>query len=435
MLRVRLGKREPSRRFVTDITRVISNLIGEPVQPTQLFERADLLLAGDAKRLRAVHATELRTINYLIAHPEKENWVEVVLDTVAPTETAARHLYYAGRALLTSNPEHAAQIFLAASLTAAKLSDTPIELKKSLGATALKGRGNALRHLGQFDDALANLRTAARLYIDAKYCESEAARVEYSRGAVLFVMERWRDATEAASNALDLARAVEDLQLVAHCMILLGSCHFEQGDTTKALDMFVQAERLLANDEGTRARVWLNLAAVDIRLNRRGSALEYLNRAAATFRKRGYRLELARANWNLGTYHAKFTDAASGLRLLRNARRTFSSLKDRPNAACVALDILEIQSDRAVYGDRHLARFASLVADELFALGLAVSATNALDQLRRLAVSRNRRSVIDDIRAALRDNNLACSPTWAEATDQIADTDEAETAPGLASGD
>jgi hypothetical protein len=30
---------------------------------------------------------------------------------------------------------------------------------------------------------------------------------------------------------------------------------------------------------------------------------------------------------------------------------------------------------------------------------------------------------------------LACSPTWAEATDQIADTDEAETAPDLASGD
>lgn len=221
-------------------------------------------------------------------------------------------------------------------------------------------------------------------------------------------------------------------------MILLGSCHFEQGDTAKALDLFVQAERLLANDEGTLARVWLNLAAVDIRRNRRESALDYLNRAAAIFRKRGYRLELARANWNLGTYHAQFTDAATGLRLLRTARRTFASLKDRPNAACVALDILEIQSERAVYGDRHLARFAALVADELFTLGLPVSAANALDQLRRLGVSRNRQGVINDIRAALRDNNLACSPTWAEATDQIADaeedTDEAGIAPGPASG-
>ncbi|MEA2463236.1 MAG: hypothetical protein QOJ98_983, partial [Acidobacteriota bacterium] len=246
LLRVRLGKREPSRRFIIAVTRVISDLAGEPVTAEQLFERAALLFASDATRLRAVHAQDLRVLNHMLDHLDEQGWAQQILDSGIASETAVRHLYYVGKDRLPSAPKDAALIFHVASAIAAKLGDsTPAELKASLEATALKGRANALRHLGRFTDALANLRTATRLYIAARYCKPEAARVEYSRGGVLFAMERWDEAIQAANNARALALTVNDMQLVAHADILIGVCFLEQGNTGAALDAFVGAERLL----------------------------------------------------------------------------------------------------------------------------------------------------------------------------------------------
>jgi tetratricopeptide (TPR) repeat protein len=434
LLRVRLGKREPSRRFIIAVTKVISDLAGEAVAAEQLFERAALLLESDATRLRAVHAQDLRALNHMLAHVNDDDWAQQVLDSGIASETAVRHLYYVGKERLPVAPKEAALIFHVASVMAAKLGQsTPPELKASLEATALKGRANALRHLGHFIDALANLRTASRLYIAARYCKPEAARVEYSRGGVFFAMERWVEAVDAANKARTLALEINDMQLVAHSDILIGVCFLEQGRTAAALDAFIGAERLLTalNDHTNLARVWLNLAAVDIQRGNAAPALDYLKRASTTFRKLGHHVELARATWNLGTYHAKFTDPAAALRQLRAARRAFASLGDRTNSACVALDILEIQSGIAPQGDRHLARFARIVANELIDLGLAVSAANALDQLQRIAVARNRRAIIEDVRLAMREKDIPCHSTWSEA--DTSEADEAEPEPGPAS--
>ncbi|MEA2463235.1 MAG: hypothetical protein QOJ98_982 [Acidobacteriota bacterium] len=90
--------------------------------------------------------------------------------------------------------------------------------------------------------------------------------------------------------------------------------------------------------------------------------------------------------------------------------------------------MLEIQSANAPQGDRHLTRFARVVANELLDLGLSVSAANALDQLQRIAVARNRRAIIEDVRLAMREKDMPCHSTWAEA--DTSEADEAEPEPG-----
>jgi hypothetical protein len=58
--------------------------------------------------------------------------------------------------------------------------------------------------------------------------------------------------------------------------------------------------------------------------------------------------------------------------------------------------------------------------------GLAISSANALDQLKRIAVARDRRAVLADVRAALRQLEAPCTPA------PFTDMDEAETGPDLA---
>lgn len=436
---MRLGKREPSRRFILAITDAMSAITGEPVRPEQLFERADLLLESSESRLRAVHVRDLRIIDRMLDDVHEDGWPEKVLDRGVSSETAVRHLHDAAQKRLTTAPREAVLIQSAAAAMSARLGDaTPPELKASLRATALKGRANALRHLGRFDEALADLRSAAKLFAAARYCTAEAAQVEYSRGAVLFTMERWAQAIAAAQNARQLAVAANDMHRVAHADVLLAACYLEQGNVAAAHDILLRVERLVTalHDELTLARVWHNLAVIEIKRRRRAQALDYLTRAAAIFRRRGNRIELVRTGWSLAAYHREFTGQSTALSQLRTVRHSFAEIGDRTNAACVALDMLDILSDRAPEGDRHLARFARTVAGELLALGLPVSAAHAVDQLRRIALASDRHAIVAGIRSAMRRLDSPCLPAWSEANDDDATgAGEAGPVPGPASSD
>jgi tetratricopeptide (TPR) repeat protein len=426
LLRMRLGQQEPSRRFVLDMTQALSAATGEAIKPGQLFERADQLLLTNEKRLRSVHAQDLRLVDHLVANAADADAAASVEAAGIASETAVRHLYYAGQKRIDKQPREAAVIFYAAALMATRLpAGTPAELKASLQAASLKGRANALRHLGKFDDALADLRVASRLFVAARYCTSEAGQVEYSRGGIYFTMERWAEAINAAMAARQHFLAANDMRRVAHADILIAVSHFEQGNTALALEIWLQVERLLTalNDRDNLARVWHNLAVLEISRRDADKARSYLDRAAETFRQLGNAVELARTEWSRATYIATFDSPAQAIPALRRVRRAFAELGDQTNVACVGLQLVELRSATAPHADAALARDASSVADDLIRLGLSVSAANALDQLRRIAVARNRRAIIEEVRAALRDHDISCHPAWTEADEAENDPD------------
>jgi tetratricopeptide (TPR) repeat protein len=425
LLRMRLGQQEPSRRFIIDMTRALSAATGEAINPGRLFERADQLLQTNQKRLRSVHAQDLRLIDHFVGNATDSGAASLEATGIG-SETAVRHLYYAGQKRIDKQPREAAVIFYAAALMATRLpADTPAELKASMQAASLKGRANALRHLGRFDDALADLRVASRLFVAARYCTSEAGQVEYSRGGIYFTMERWPEAINAAIAARQHFLAANDMRRVAHADILIAVSNFEQGNTALAHEIWLQVERLLTalNDRDNLARVWHNLAVLEISRRDADKARSYLDRAAATFRQLDNAVELTRTEWSRATYIATFESPARAIPALRRVRRAFAELGDQTNVACVGLQLVELRSATAPHGDAALARDAASVADDLIRLGLNVSAANALDQLRRIAVARNRRAVIEEVRTVLREHDISCHPAWTEADEAENDPD------------
>jgi tetratricopeptide (TPR) repeat protein len=401
-LRLRLGEQMSSARTVRAVTAACRAEAKKQVEPGQLFERAEFLRQGIAK-LSALHAHDLRVLNVLLEHVTPDTWAEQVLATNIRSETAARHLVIAGRDAIDLVPAAAAEVFRAAMLLLAELKENPPELVASLSAHALKGRANALRHLGRYDDALADLALAGRLFASARYCDDDAGQVELVRAGILFKRERWAEALVAARLAQECFRSVGDRKRAAHAQIIEGGVLFEQGDTRAARDTFHRLRSTLhaLRDRDALARVWVNIAACAIRLRTEPEARHWLNRASRWFRQQGNTTEFLRTRWSMGTYLATFRALSLGIRLLRRVEESLASLDMNADSACVGLDILEylidLNAPRAELGAQ-----ARTVAAAFTAAGMAVSLATALEHLRRIHTSSEPGSVLANVRAALR---------------------------------
>jgi tetratricopeptide (TPR) repeat protein len=401
-LRLRLGEQMPTARSVEAITGVCRLETNKPVEPAQLFERAELLQEGITK-LSALHARDLRVLDVLLEEVTPDAWAERVIATGIRSETAARHLVVAGQAAIDALPSAAAEVFRGAMLLLAELKDSPPELVASLSAQALKGRANALRHLARYDDALADLALSGRLFATARYCDDDAGQVELTRAGILFKRERWAEALTAARVAQERFRSVRDRKRAAHAEIIAACVLFEQGDTKAAHDAFhrLRATLKALRDRDALARVWVNIAACAIRLRNEREARHWLNRASRWFRERANTTEFLRTRWSMGTYLATFRAPALGIKLLRRVEAAFRTLDMDADSACVGLDVLELLID--MHAPRaELGAQARTIAAAFTAAGMAVSMATALDHLRRIHTSPEPRAVLEDVRAALR---------------------------------
>jgi tetratricopeptide (TPR) repeat protein len=369
VLRVRLGKMMPTRRFVVDMTSACEKLSGEVVATGRLFERGDELLQSPYQQLGRLFLHELRVLDKLLGNVPEEKLAESILATKAGSETAVAYLLRKGESRIDQRPAEADAIFHAAAAMAAALVETAPELVASLQAHALKGRANALRHLGQFDAALTDLALAAKLFLKARYCTSEAGQVEYTRATVLFKMERWQEAMAATREARIRFVATDDTRRAAHADLLKAGILFEQGDVDGARDMWLRILSILADleDFETLSRVWQNLGACEIRRGQAKEARHWLTQAAATFRSLGNQTELARTRWNIATYIRTFKDRARGIRALKHAQRAFVNLGLYADAGCVGLEILETLVDGAA-PNAALTRYAKGLRKSWFVL-------------------------------------------------------------------
>jgi tetratricopeptide (TPR) repeat protein len=412
VLRVRLGEVGPTQRFVVDVTAACRKLSGEGVTAGVLFERGELLLDSPHQRLSRLFMDELRQLKAFLGDVAGENWPDRVLAAGIESETVIGHLLRTGERKIDQEPREANLIFLAAAGMATRLRDTEPELAASLQGHALKGRANALRHLCAFDEALAELALAARLFLKARYCTNEAGRVEYTRGGVLFKMERWSDARAAAQQARARFVNTGDTRRAAHADLLLAGILFDEGDVDAARETWLRLRAILDDlgDSEALARVWQNLGACEVRRGDAPAARHWLRYAAAAFRALENHTELARTQWNIATYVATFRNRQAGIRALQHVERTFNELGAFADAGCVGLDAIEWMIDGTP--NAALTRYAQAVASVLVRAGLQVSGATALDQLRRIAKAGDKRAVVAEVRAALRGAEAPCRPAW-----------------------
>jgi tetratricopeptide (TPR) repeat protein len=403
VLRLRMGESLPTRRGILTLTGTCEALAGEALLPETLFEGAGALVASGRFRLSEVHASVLALLDGALTESTPENIVDAIRKTRVASETAAATLLRAARARIDVNPAEAAEIYAAAMVMAAALPGSARELVAALSAEALKGRANALRHLGRYDDALADLTAAAKLFAEARYCDSEAAQVDLTRAGVLFRQERWAEAAPVARAARSRFLAVQDRRRAAHAEMIEACVHFEEGDVDGARKRFheLRATFRKLRDSDALARVWIDIALCEIRSGDAASARHWLNRASAAFRARRNTIEILRTRWNIAKFIARFGSVPRAVAVLRRVQRAFTGLGMHADAGCVGLDMLElmIQSGAPAETLRDQARD---VAEAFVTAGMRVSAALALDCLRTLHASTRPRAVLAEIRSAMR---------------------------------
>jgi tetratricopeptide (TPR) repeat protein len=408
-LRLRNGG-DATRGGILAVTAALQDETTRLVTPGMLFERAEVLLQGRGQRLSSVHAADRRALDAILRAPVDDTFSDRVAESGISSETSLRYLLAAARKRLDRVPREAAAIYLAAAQMGTRLQATPAELAASLEAEALKGRANALGMLGRFDDALTCLAMAGRLFAEARYCFEEAGDVEYTRGVMLFKREHWDDALAATRTALRRFRKSHDSRRTARAQLLEANILFEQGSWDAARTIWLHVRKALATlrDKDGLARVAMNLGVCEMRRGKQKEARHWLNRARSGFRALKNDAELARTHWNMATYLATFESPLRAIRALRRAERSFLRLGMWVDAACVGLEITEYMVAIGA-ADEALAKRAQDVASVFVRAGLEVSLAEALEQLRNIGRSVDRRRVLRGVRRALRDAEASCS--------------------------
>jgi len=219
----------------------------------------------------------------------------------------------------------------------------------SPSATYLRGcarveLGNALRHLGEYAEALGVFE-AAESDLDRDVMSAHAlARCWYAGAAVFWKRGDLVAASRHARRARILFALLGDPERTAHVDILKAGIAFESGNAGEARDILTGVLKPLAASENMRslASAWLSLGTAEGQLGNMAAAKVWFGKAAKAFNEKRVKPELARVWWSFGYYTALQEDRGKGLDRMRMARQQFEELKMRAEAGFVSLDIAEV---------------------------------------------------------------------------------------------
>lgn len=311
-------------------------------------------------------------------------------EATTPSEAHARALLDVATSFLDRSPRDAEKVFTVAAEVVRNLVTTPPLLSASLSGFAAKGRANAARMLGNYSLALTHLDDAKTLFQKARYCGSELAQVEYTRATVLFKLERWSEAAQAAVRSRHLFEENADQTRAIHARLVLGCIAVERGELDSARGTLLDLERVVArsNERSTLARVWMNLATCELRRGDAHAAKVWLAKAEEAFEDLGMAAELPRVRWCGAKIAALEGNSKTAIQRLTKAAREFDDLGMAVDAAFVSLDLLEVLvENEATRSTSRTLRLARDIADRFVRAGTGVSAAHALEYLRKMVVS------------------------------------------------
>jgi tetratricopeptide (TPR) repeat protein len=391
-----------SQRFQEEVTTTIRRIVRRRVSRTELFEpegvpiRTLLQQTTAGRKRRKTSSQQFATSKNLgvlvgaLSDADFEAWLaRVRTNAGAATEAATRDLVDAAFPLLDRQPARAEQLYAAAVGLTERLATSSPLLVLALRGYAEKGRANALRMLGRYQEAMQVLIDAEQHFVDARYCTLEIGEVRYARAGILFKMQRWPQAQEAADQARRIFEEEHDRTRALHARVIEGCVLVERGNLDAARAVFVSLLKQLTakRHRDTLARVYMNLGACDLRRREPAIARHWLRRASQLLREIGTPSELARARW----CGAKITifegDRTRGMRELRGVMHEFERLSMLADAGFAGLDLLEqLLADGSAAKEAE--RLARSLAEFFVAAHVNVSAARAIAYLRDAATAR-----------------------------------------------
>jgi tetratricopeptide (TPR) repeat protein len=259
------------------------------------------------------------------------------------TAGVVRVLCEAARKLREQNPEHALTVANEAAAIAEMLpADRYDALTRSeLRADAQLERGNALRYLTRYEEALEALDAAQRGYEAGRLPERPLAMVDYVRSIVFMESERLDEAARLAAKSAAVFEVYGDRDRVVHAQMVVGGCLFYGRQYAAARDLYraLMPEARKLDEPVTEALCAMNLAHAEAELGDFAAALQHYSEAAAMYGQLEVRTELVRAQWGLSDVLVQLSNIAEGIDGLRRAAADMLVLGMTNDHAKVMLDL------------------------------------------------------------------------------------------------
>ncbi|HEY0140871.1 MAG TPA: hypothetical protein VGF48_08240 [Thermoanaerobaculia bacterium] len=302
-----------------------------------------------ARQIDAEDAEAARTLNTLQDRPLPE-WSDAL--DAAPhlkTEGLVRALIAAARHQYDRNPNYALHLLLLAGGIADHL-DGAQAAGEQRWAVA-KERANALRMLGRYTEALEALDFGEQFLVHLPVHAFQLALTEWSRATILFYMTRYAEALPLVRRAIRVLRNFGDRALVQQARLLEAGILYEQGDAARALATYEGLASYFAEteDRATLARVWANIAACEVQLDRPDDALAHAADAIRLYDQLDMPSERSRVQWTLGHQLLRQRQFDLALERLQAAAESFRHLGMDADASEVLLDIVELHVTRGAW--------------------------------------------------------------------------------------
>jgi tetratricopeptide (TPR) repeat protein len=152
------------------------------------------------------------------------------------TESLVARLIAEGRKAVSNEPDRALAMFLAAEEVTNTLKDV-LRLARYRGVLA-KERAHALRVLGRYTEALADVDAAEAFLSEVPASAYDLTFVRWTRATILFDMGRYPEALSLAVAVVRSFEKFEDLEYAHQARILVADLLCERGAVEDALAMY-----------------------------------------------------------------------------------------------------------------------------------------------------------------------------------------------------
>jgi tetratricopeptide (TPR) repeat protein len=308
-------------------------------RPTHTAAALHAMFLGDMDRRHVDREIADAFFNELMARPV-HHWKSMLADVPAQcTEGLARRILREVDVEMNRRPKFALQLLGAAEHIASHLTGDD---SAAISGDVCKQRANAYRHLGQYDDSLAQCDLAIEFYSTLLAGDYDILQAQLTSAITLFKMTEYKRALSILATIIPKFRAFGVNTPYIRALILHGNIVVEQGDTASGVDIYRQALKLLqaSPDPAEEARILANLADCNLRLLDYEQAITDAHSAIARYDSLRMEAESNRSAWTLALARLRIGDQQA-LHQLGMTAHTFDTLGMILDAGFVRLDITE----------------------------------------------------------------------------------------------
>lgn len=284
----------------------------------------------------------------------------------------------------SQKPARALELAVLATEIADQLSpDTyPQPTLNQIRGAAWKERANALRYLGLYSEALADLEVASSHFSQNMVSEFDLATIDYVRATILRETHRESEALSLARKSAEVFSQYGNKQRFIHARLLEGAIHFHAGNYAEAKAVWIPLLKLAReeNDLATLGSMFNNVGQCELQLGDPDSAGGYFLQALHVYDDQHMLVEKNRTRWGLGRMLVANGRLSEGLGMLRQAGRDFESLQMRTDSALVSLEVVEVLLANQQLED--VPALCRQLIDNFTSAGLTANANTALAYLR-----------------------------------------------------